>query len=126
MTSGAHGCVCSEPPIVHISHTLSSVSSMQEDASDRLLTFLVKPVVMRDIVKSFGVTYNHNGASVWNNGHVRDFSPRDEHGFDDVYNFGFNPDLASRLPLFPPNSTIDDGVSEALLRYVVHALTSHL
>lgn len=91
---------------------------MLEDASSWRLTFLVEPVAIRDIIKSFGVRYNHNGARSWAAAEVIRQSRRDEHGKDTTFNVGFNPDLGSRLPLFPPNTTLDDGVSETIIRWV--------
>lgn len=73
---------------------------------------------MRDIVKSFGVKYNHNGARSWAARDILDLSRRDEHGFDESFNFSYNPDIDACLPLFPPNTTLDGSVSEAVVRCV--------
>lgn len=97
---------------------------MLEDASGWRLTFLVESVAMRDIIRSFGVKYNHNGARSWAAAEVIGQSRRDEHGEDTTFNVGFNPDLGSRLPLFPPNTTLDDGVSETIIR-CVQLLNAH-
>lgn len=73
---------------------------------------------MRDIIKSFGVKYNHNGARSWAATDIDNLSRRDEHTIDEVFNVGFNPQIDSRLALFPPNTTLDDSVAEAVIRCV--------
>ena len=75
----------------------------------------VEPVQMRDIVKSFAVKYRHGSASSWAPPDSNGIARRDEHGFDNTFNFGYNPTIDARLPLFPPNSSLDDGVTAAVV-----------
>lgn len=86
----------------------------------RTLTIPATPVPLRDVVRSFAVRYDHAGASTWDaRDAVGGLARRDEHALDDLFNFGFNPDIPARMPLFPPNTTLDDGVAAAVLSYVV-------
>ncbi|GJE85183.1 hypothetical protein PsYK624_012610 [Phanerochaete sordida] len=81
------------------------------DGRSLSLTLVVEPVRMRDIVKSFSVKYSHGGAQTWAPRDALDLTRRDEHGFDDTFNFGFNPSIDPRLALFPPNISLHSWTS---------------
>ena len=79
---------------------------------------MVEPALMRDIVKSFGVRYNHNGARFGATRDVLGLSRRDEHGENQFISFSYNPDIDAHFPLFPPNTTLDNDVAVAVIRYI--------
>ncbi|GJE85184.1 hypothetical protein PsYK624_012620 [Phanerochaete sordida] len=82
------------------------------DFSKLRVTLIVEPVQMREIAKSFGVSYNHGGvqasaprgpASLWRRAN--------ESGFEQSLTFDFDPSVGSNFPLFPPNTTLNNAAA---------------
>lgn len=71
---------------------------------------------MRAVGRSFSVHYDHSGAVA--RGTSEHFAKRTEYPWDYTYNVSYSPDIAFDLPLFPPNTTIDDTVPTTLVQYV--------
>ena len=94
------------------------VSSINVSSIGRRVTLAVDSVNIREIVKAFAVKYNHNGASSWAVRDVLGLPRRDEHGTDAAFNFGYNPNIDARLPLFPPNQTLNNGLPDLTTKYV--------
>ena len=64
---------------------------------------------MKDLGRSFGVRYAHEGGK-------SELVRRAPEGFDEVYSAGYTPDIPTRIPLFPPNTTVDDTVPTSLVQ----------
>lgn len=104
--------------VVFLTHCWHRVSSVLEDAASLRLTLFAEPVVMRDVIQSFGVKYNHNGGQSWAGADATGLSRRQEQGEDVTFNFGYSPSIALNLPLFPPNLTLNTGnnISQAIIK----------
>ncbi len=79
----------------------------------------VRSIPMNAVGRSCRVKYEHSGSNKWD---ARDSTTtgiihrRDEHSNDQLYSFGYSPDLSSPFPLFPPpNATL---ISDAIQTYV--------
>lgn len=91
---------------------------MVEDRSTLRLTLIVERISLREVVESFAVKYGYTGARHWSADDAGSLSRRAEHSIDTLLPFGFNPSIAARLPLFPPNVTLnsDDPVSDDVIK----------
>ena len=109
---------------------------MTGDNSTLTITLTVEPIHIREVGRSFSVRYNqgssvseHNPDDVLSRGRdgsdkdlvVPGLAKRDNHSFDDVWTYGYNPDIEDRLTVFPI-----DGLSADLLKYVYVVLYSTL
>lgn len=76
---------------------------------------------MKDVGRSFGVSYDHDGSSGWAaSDHI---SKREDYSLDDIYTIDYNSDVPARMPLFPPNGTIDSTIATSLLQCVPWSLS---
>ncbi|PSR75290.1 hypothetical protein PHLCEN_2v9222 [Hermanssonia centrifuga] len=96
-------------------HGAWTVVSTDGDFSLKVLMLTVRSIPMNAVGRSCRVKYEHSGSNKWD---ARDLTTtgiihrRDEHSNDQLYSFGYSPDLSSPFPLFPPpNATL---ISDAI------------
>ena len=115
----------------HLIRCLSSsrTTAVTSDKETLTITLSIEPIHMREVGRSFGVRYNQGSGEYGHNEDLvsrtpdedddlePDLAKRDTHSFDDVWTYGYTPDIEDRLTIFP-----FDGLSGDLLRCVCVSL----
>ena len=96
------------------------ITSVVKDSTGLRLTLAAERVSIRDVVKSFSVSYEYTGARYWSNDEVHELARRQIQPPPQVasaeFNFDFSPSIDPHFSLFPPNQTIAPNVSSSLVR----------
>ena len=89
-----------------------SVEDVRGDPITWTIELSVHPISMQSMGRSCSIKYNHGGYRTWNARDVLQLHARDEHVDTDTYSLGYNPEVPSRLPIFPPSNltAVDDAV----------------
>ena len=95
--------------------TVPSVLGVVENRAALRLTLVVEQVLLRDVVKSFAFRYDHNGARSWSAIESANLARRAEHLETDTFSGSFDPTLPARLPIFPPNLTLNTDIGQDVI-----------
>ncbi|KIP10303.1 hypothetical protein PHLGIDRAFT_11390 [Phlebiopsis gigantea 11061_1 CR5-6] len=103
-----------------------AVLGVVDDSAALRLTLVVEQVTLRDVVKSFAVRYDHTGARSWSAAESASLARRAEHIETHVFHGDFDPKLPARLPIFPPNLTLNNDIGQDVISYCADGASSDL